>query len=373
MGNCFRRCVGEDSTSDQISYGGHPPGHHGQAQGGPGGAHHPRPPSTFSYNVVGFTAVARDLYDFETTHKVPSALKEYVTASKATQIIWYEKLLAVWKRAKPAPATAEEVAVLIIQTLQGYQNFQGLLEFYRLPWPKVSKPPSKPAPEVIVRPEAGRTWPADVKYEIRTLPVEERLVGDGDGMTVYVDVYKDAREKDKIPAEIQDAVNRRRDARAKRDFKTADALQRLIKKANYRVFDGNDGGIQCLARRYDIRLKGVDAPEIEQRYGEESKVKLIDLVKDHPLVIHVYGRDQYGRALGDVHRNGIFIQEALLKDGSVWHYKQYDKRQDFAQWERDAKAARRGLWADDDPEKPWDYRRKHNNRFTRRSGRKRGA
>lgn len=59
-------------------------------------------------------------------------------------------------------------------------------------------------------------------------------MGDGDGMTVYVDVYKDAREKDKIPAEIQDAVNRRRNARAERDFKTADALQRLIKKANYR-------------------------------------------------------------------------------------------------------------------------------------------
>lgn len=45
-------------------------------------------------------------------------------------------------------------------------------------------------------------------------------------------------------------------------------------------------------------------------------MKLIDLVKDHPLVIHVYGRDQYGRALGDVHRNGIFIQVVSLPKNS---------------------------------------------------------
>lgn len=361
MGNCFRRCAGEDSDSDHdVAYGGH-------------GAHRTRPPSTFTYNVVGFTAVARDLRDFEVTHKVPPALKDYVTASKATQIIWYEKLLAAWKRANPAPATAEEVAALLIQTLQSYgHNFEGLLDFYHLPYlPKISKPTGKPAPEVIV-PEAGGSKPEVVEYEIYTLPVEERDVGDGDGCTVFVDVYTDEREKQNLPREIQDAVIRRRDARAKRDYKTADALQKQIQQANYKVFDGKDGGIQCLARKYRIRLQGVDAPEIGQRYGEESKEKLSDLVKGHRLRIHVYKRDQYGRAVGDVHCDDMFIQEALLKEGCVWHYKRYDKRQDFAQWERDAQAARRGLWADDYPEKPWDYRRKHK-RYKGQSGRRRGG
>lgn len=58
--------------------------------------------------------------------------------------------------------------------------------------------------------------------------------------------------------------------------------------------------------------RGVDAPEIEQPYGEESKDKLNDLVNGHPLVIHVYDRDQYGRAVGDVHGNGIFIQVCIF-------------------------------------------------------------
>ena len=49
-----------------------------------------------------------------------------------------------------------------------------------------------------------------------------------------MDVYKDAREKGSLPVEIRDAVIKRRDARAKRDYRTADALQKLIEKANYK-------------------------------------------------------------------------------------------------------------------------------------------
>lgn len=125
-----------------------------------------------------------------------------------------------------------------------------------------------------------------------------------------------------------------------------------------RVFDGKGGGDQCLARKYRIRLKyalvnpssyqisnvfsllskqqvlssfvvvvssginshlvfifcrGVDAPEIGQPYGEEAKVKLCDLVKDRRLLIHVYGKDRYGRTLGDVYdRNGTFIQVQFM-------------------------------------------------------------
>jgi len=52
----------------------------------------------------------------------------------------------------------------------------------------------------------------------------------------------------------------------------------------------------------------VDAPEIRQPYGEEAKVLLRNLVKDQRLVIHVYNMDQFGRAVGDVYCNGVFIQ-----------------------------------------------------------------
>jgi len=34
---------------------------------------------------------------------------------------------------------------------------------------------------------------------------------------------------------------------------------------------------------------------------------------------------------------------------------------DFSQWEREARAAHRGLWASENPEKPWDWRRDQRN------------
>ena len=63
----------------------------------------------------------------------------------------------------------------------------------------------------------------------------------------------------------------------------------------------------------------MDAPELKQAYGKESMEKLDDLVKGHRLLIHVYGIDQYGRALGDVHlemkgkMKGFFIQVMPLE------------------------------------------------------------
>jgi endonuclease YncB( thermonuclease family) len=261
----------------------------------------------------------------------------------------YRKLLVAWKNARPPPATAEAASALLLQTLQGHHtvHVQGLLRFYGLP-----------AHVAFV---AGGTWPQGVQYEIHTLPVEDRAVGDGDTITVYVDVHRDAREAAAVPAAVMDAVNLRQAARGQRNYPYADALQKQIQQAGYKVFDAKDGSTQCIAKKYRVRLKGVDAPESSQPYGQQSKATLNNLVQGHALLIHVYTQDQYGRLVGDVHCNGTFIQEALLKKGCVWHYTQYDKRPTFAKWEAEAKAARVGLWAVANPERPWEYRKDRKN------------
>jgi len=56
MGNCFRRFFGEDSHSEYGGYG------YGREEAGGAGP--------IVYTDVGFTAVARDLFEFETTNKV---------------------------------------------------------------------------------------------------------------------------------------------------------------------------------------------------------------------------------------------------------------------------------------------------------------
>lgn len=358
MGNILRRCCGDSPTSEGHYGGGqYPyPGQYGPPQGHPGAYFGP---PAGSADTAGFTALARDLLQFEITNKVPEELSQFVTATKATQVTWYRKLLVAWKNARPPPSSAEEASSLLFRTLQGHHNVhvQGLLRFYGLPGSKPGAPevvPSKPPPVAFV---AGGDWPQGVQYEIHTLPVEDRAVADGDTITVFVDVNKDKREAANVPKGVMDAVSRRRTARAQHDYATADALQKEIKQAGYKVIDAPNGGVQCLAKKLRVRLKGVDAPESSQPYGQQAKAIFNGIVLGHPLLVHVYTVDQYGRLVGDIHCNGIFIQEALLKKGCVWHYTQYDKRPTFAQWEREAKAARVGLWAVVNPEKPWEYRK----------------
>ncbi|WVZ54926.1 hypothetical protein U9M48_005660 [Paspalum notatum var. saurae] len=104
-------------------------------------------------------------------------------------------------------------------------------------------------------------------------------------------------------------------------------------------------------------VPGVDAPELKMANGEESKNALVELIGGKRVTIYVYGQDQFERYVGDIYCDNVFIQERMLKSGHVWHFKNYDKRPEFAQWEREARAARRGLFASENPEKPWHWRR----------------
>uniref|UniRef100_A0A453KDU3 TNase-like domain-containing protein n=2 Tax=Aegilops tauschii subsp. strangulata TaxID=200361 RepID=A0A453KDU3_AEGTS len=124
------------------------------------------------------------------------------------------------------------------------------------------------------------------------------------------------------------------------------------------------------------------------QYGKESQNALVNLIAGKSVMVYVYGQDQYDRCVGDIYCDGVFIQvkqkcilficwftlmiivivhyhifisqEQMLKEGHAWHYKIYDKCKEFAKWEMKARDARRGLWASDNPEKPWDWKRKHN-------------
>jgi len=43
-------------------------------------------------------------------------------------------------------------------------------------------------------------------------------------------------------------------------------------------------------------------------YGKEAKAELVKLVQGKPLRVLVYGDDRYGRCVGDIYCNGIFVQ-----------------------------------------------------------------
>ncbi|MCL7050139.1 hypothetical protein MKW94_018699 [Papaver nudicaule] len=241
-----------------------------------------------------------------------------------------------------------------MQTLHRHQkaDVEGLLKFYGLP---VLYEHHIEIPAVVNYPPP---WPEGVKFELQTFRVDAYCVADGDGLTAFVDVADPREATLSVPKDVVEAVLERSKARASKEFPKADALLKTILDAGYRIHKGPNNE-EILARKYRIRLRGIDAPENKQPFGKEAKEEFTQLVQGNCLTVHVYGEDQYGRHVGDVYCNGKFAQEIMLKKGLAWHYYIFDKRREFKKWEKKARAVKVGLWASPNPEKPWEWRKKH--------------
>ncbi|MCL7040657.1 hypothetical protein MKW94_028098 [Papaver nudicaule] len=333
MGNALRSLYGNCCNPKTQQESADSYGHHHQ---------HDVPTTT---TVVGVSALAHDLLNYEHTSQVPEGLSQYVASSKKAQAKWYNKLLQAWKEAQLPPRTRKQASRFVIQALNEYQktDVEGLLRFYGLPIPR--KRAEIPGEEVC-----PATWPEGVQFELQTFPVDAKCIADGDGLTVYVDVA------DPVPEAVRLAVSRRSKARASRDYRTADALQKNIADAGYGVVKGSNNE-DIVAKMYRIRMRGIDAPENQQPYGKEAKQELTKLFQGKCLTIGVYDEDQHGRLVGDIHCNGQFAQKIMLKKGHAWYFEKYDKRPEFKKWEKEARDARRGLWASPNPQKPWEWRK----------------
>jgi micrococcal nuclease len=108
-----------------------------------------------------------------------------------------------------------------------------------------------------------------------------------------------------------------------------------------------------------VRLHGIDCPERAQAYGQVAKQKLSDLVFGQPVRLERKTKDRYGRTIAVVYsREGENINEALLRAGLAWHYKQHDKNPSWAAIEQRARSEKLGLWADPQATPPWEWRKK---------------
>lgn len=114
--------------------------------------------------------------------------------------------------------------------------------------------------------------------------------------------------------------------------------------------------------QHKVRLTGIDAPEKKQAFGARSKQSLSDLVFNKSITVETTKRDRYGRELGKVVVGGRDANLEQVRAGMAWHYKKYERTQPtidaqvYAEAENEAKASKRGLWADADPTAPWEWR-----------------
>lgn len=109
---------------------------------------------------------------------------------------------------------------------------------------------------------------------------------------------------------------------------------------------------------HKIRLNGIDAPEMGQEFGNESKAFLERLVLNKSVTVEVVGVDQYRRILGVVAFGSKDVNKAMLENGMAWQYK-YNKDEVYASLVRNARNKRLNIWSNPDALDPHAWRKKH--------------
>ncbi len=114
-----------------------------------------------------------------------------------------------------------------------------------------------------------------------------------------------------------------------------------------------------------VRLACIDAPELKQSLGVESKEFLKTIIKDKTLTIYPIRVDLYGRSIASITRGmgEVTLQHLMVSNGMAYIYKTY--KRDCQQYntlsllEKQAIEDKVGVWGQSENVFPWDFRKTH--------------
>ena len=112
-----------------------------------------------------------------------------------------------------------------------------------------------------------------------------------------------------------------------------------------------------------VRFACIDAPELKQPLGEESRNYLRSMINEArgKVKVQIVDTDRYGRLVAEVWTKSGLLQSRMTAAGMAFAYDQYSK--DCPNWdavkssEKSAMEFERGVWRSPNFERPWDYRK----------------
>jgi endonuclease YncB( thermonuclease family) len=125
-----------------------------------------------------------------------------------------------------------------------------------------------------------------------------------------------------------------------------------------KIHDGDTITVRCAdrPRTERVRFRDIDAPELQQAYGKQSRAALVKLCpRGSETRITRHGKGKYGRTIATLTCRGVDVQKALVRGGWAWTLRHSQDKRLFT-LQREAKHARRGLWASPRPMAPWKWR-----------------
>lgn len=128
-----------------------------------------------------------------------------------------------------------------------------------------------------------------------------------------------------------------------------------------RVYDGDTVWVQPLAggRYRKLRLDGLDAPEICQSGGTDSRDMLARRVLKQNVTVTERQRDDYGRGLARLQHAGEDVGGWMVVQGQAWSYRWRRSLGLYQAQEAQARGQGRGLFAQADAELPRAFRQRH--------------
>lgn len=111
-----------------------------------------------------------------------------------------------------------------------------------------------------------------------------------------------------------------------------------------------------------VRFACIDAPELKQPLGEESRNYLRSIISkgNNKVKLQPITVDRYGRTVAQLWNNSGLIQSQMTVAGMAYGYAQYKK--DCPNWssiestQTQAQNEKLGIWKSPQ-QKPWDYRK----------------
>lgn len=113
-------------------------------------------------------------------------------------------------------------------------------------------------------------------------------------------------------------------------------------------------------KRISIRIDGIDAPEICQVGGQQSRDALSQHVLGQQVVVQPKATDKYGRMVADVFKGNVDQGAQMVMTGQAWAFYYKAGRGKYATLQSKAQATKIGIFSlEPYPQTPVSFRKMH--------------
>jgi endonuclease YncB( thermonuclease family) len=130
-----------------------------------------------------------------------------------------------------------------------------------------------------------------------------------------------------------------------------------------KIYDGDTMTLQCAGQseKTKVRMYCIDTPEMRQKpWGTKSRDYLRSIASSKVKLVQ-HDKDRYGRIVGEVFTlDGKNLNLAQVEAGQAAVYEAYCKKPEYSRAQKQAQAAKLGIWAEPGlQQSPWDWRKQN--------------